>query len=215
MEKFNKIAGRISSLCEAAYFGWGVLVAKWSPMLMAAGYWIEEALMFVVTAVALFYIWRKKGSRVFMGRYLFVYGFFLFVHTVFFLVLAAITSKADRVSDAFIDAFFDWITGSSINLPSEISSSLAVTFLVILAVVIYAVVYRVKSTNGDPSVLINRSFGAVIAPHFLIIFGAGGILLTGAPYALAVVLVAVKLLIDVTGFGDRGSAIVADDEVQR
>lgn len=214
MERVKEIASRAGALAEGLYFVFGVLLLKWSPMLMAAGYWIQEATMFAVTAVALVYIKLKNGGKVFLGRYLFIYGFFFFGHTIFFLILAALTSGADSVSDEIIDGFFNVLRGYEPDLPPEINSSLAITFIIVLATVVYSVAFRVKSASGNPAVLINRAFGAIIAPHFLIIFGGGGIMLTGAPYALAVVLVAIKILFDMTGFSARGTVIVSDDEVE-
>lgn len=213
MEKIKYFLNRAGVLAEGVYFISGVLMLKWSPMLMATGYWIKEAVMFVVTACALIYIRMKKDRKIFLGRYFFFYGFFLFGHTVLFLALAAITSGTDKVSSDIIDAFFALLRGNSMYFEPDTASSLAITFFVILFTVIYTVVSRISYSAGDTSVLINQAFGAIIAPHFLIILGAGAILLTGAPYALAAVLAAIKLLVDMTGFALKGSVIVSVDEV--
>ncbi len=60
----------------------------------------------------------------------------------------------------------------------------------------------------DVSELVNRSFGAFIAPHFVILFGVGAIIFTNTPDSLAVILVLVKVFIDITGFGTKGGQVV-------
>jgi K+ transporter len=81
---------------------------------------------------------------------------------------------------------------------------------VVIAGSLYTMHFRLRS--GDSGDIINRSFGPLIATHFLLIFGNGVIMMTGAPYALAAIIVAVKLLIEVTGFADRGSPIIPPEE---
>ena len=77
---------------------------------------------------------------------------------------------------------------------------------------LYTVIFRIRRAGPDPSVIINRSLGAIIAPHFILLFGIGGIMLADAPSALVVVLIMVKVLIDLSGFADRGSAVVSPEE---
>jgi hypothetical protein len=206
----RRMIERIGTFAEGGCFIWGLLFDNWSPILAVAGYWMEEAIIFLLTVIALIRIKIIKGSVIHLGTYVFVYGFFFFIHTVFFLILAGMTANVSPASDAIINAFFHWITGSTIYFSRSITVELMIIFTVVLAGSIYTMHFRTRS--GDPGDIINLSFGPLIAMHFLLIFGNGVIMLTGAPFALAAVLVAIKILIDLSGFADKGSPIIAPEE---
>ncbi|MBN2077426.1 MAG: hypothetical protein JW838_00575 [Spirochaetes bacterium] len=208
----TRITGTIGSAAEGIYFIWGMLFAGWSPMLAAFGYWVEEAVVYLVTLTALIIMKIARGRRMFIPRYTFIYGFVLFVHTIFFLILAGITAKSDPAAEELFEAFFRIFVRGGLDCPRRIMTDLIIITAVVAAGTLYTVVLRILRSGPDPSVLVNRSFGAIIAPHFLLLFGIGGIMLTEAPSALVVVLIIVKVLVDLSGFADRGSPIVSPDE---
>ena len=212
MKTRARITGAIGSVAEGLYFTWGMLFAGWSPMLAAFGFWIEEAAVYLVTLSALVVMRIARGKRMFIPRFAFIYGFVFFVHTVFFLILAGITSSHDPVAEELFSAFFGILARGSAHLPRGLMTDLFLITAVVAAGTVYTVTVRVRRSEGDPSVIVNRSFGAIIAPHFLLLFGIGGIMLTEVPSALVVVLIAVKILVDLSGFADRGSPVISPDE---
>jgi hypothetical protein len=212
MEFRSRAIGAIGSAVEGGYFIWGMLFAGWSPMLAAFGYWVEEAVVYLVTLAALIVMKMVRGGRMFIPRFTFIYGFVFFVHTIFFLILAGITAKSDPVAEKLFEAFFRIFVRVGLSWPREIIADIAIITAVVTAGTLYTVFFRIRRSGSDPSVIVNRSFGAIIAPHFLLLFGIGGIILSGAPSALVVVLIIVKVLIDLSGFADRGSPIVSPGE---
>ncbi len=212
MEIRKRVIGATGSAVEGVYFIWGILFAGWSPMLAAFGYWVEEAAVYLVTLAALVIIKIARGGRMFIPRFTFIYGFVFFVHTIFFLILAGITSKSDPVAEELFETFFRIFVRGGLSWPRGILTDIAVITAVVTAGTIYTVIVRIRRSGPDPSVIVNRSFGAIIAPHFLLLFGIGGIILNGAPSVLVVVLIIVKVLVDLSGFAERGSPIISPGE---
>ncbi|TFH39376.1 MAG: hypothetical protein E4G96_09165 [Chrysiogenales bacterium] len=212
MKPSKRMIGIIGSTAEGIYFVWGILFAGWSPMLAAFGYWIEEAVVFLVTLAALFIMRIWSGKRMFIPRFAFIYGFMFFIHTIFFTILAGYMGKSDPAAEKIFEVFFWLFLRGNFHYPYGIMTDLVIITAVVTASCLYTVILRIRRAGPDPSVIINRSLGAVISSHFLLLFGIGGIMLADAPSALVVVLIVVKILIDLSGFSNRGSAVVTVEE---
>ena len=71
-----------------------------------------------------------------------------------------------------------------------------------------SVLHKGKWQTVDIADIVNKSFGSFITPHLVIVLGMGTIILTGTPHYLAIVLVLIKVLMDLTGFGEKGGQII-------
>ncbi len=203
---------KINSIILGGLFIWGLLFAGWSPMLVIAGYWIEELLTFLLTGIALLILRISGRKPVHFGKFLLVLGSFFIAHTIFIIILAGFASKSDPMAEQVFLAIFYPIARVALELDPGFLGSMqniaVVAFLGLLFNLYRSVFSKGKWRTVDTADIVNRSFGAFIAPHLVIILGMGTIILTSSSGYLAIVLVLIKVIIDISGFGDKGGQII-------
>ncbi len=209
------IFNKLNSIFLGGLFIWGLLFAGWSPMLVVAGYWIEEMFTFLLTGITLIILRISGRKPIYFGKFFLVLGSFFVAHTIFILVLAGFAAKTDPMAEQVFMAIFYPIAGSALELdPVFLNNMLYITslaFFGILYSLFKSVFFRGKWKTINIAELVNKSFGAFIAPHLVIILGMGTIIITKTPVYLAIVLVLIKVLIDLSGFGSKSGQIIKSD----
>lgn len=219
--KQNNIRKNLGRILTALFFCGGLLFGGWSPIVILLGYWMEEAItgLFTFAFFTGVNVRRRQLRDTFM--YAFIYGVFFFGHTIFVLIITGISSDKAPAARQIFEGFMGMLGGRSFYLEQGLGQELGLTLLVICASVLYTLFRKIRTTRKpedggvDADTIANQSFGALILPHFIIIFGVAGIVLTGAPGALTVALVAVKLLLEMSGFADKGSPIFGKKDNNR
>jgi len=215
-KKTKRIFEKFAPIVEGGYFIWGLLFVGWSPIMIVIGYWIEEVVNLILTTFSLIILRIKGRKPIYLGKLLFFYGVFLFAHTVFVLILLGITSKENSIGKSFFEAFILWVTGHGFQLEGGLSHELIKISLVVTLGIIYSLYHSIfkkgKWKTINTGEIVNRSFSSIIAPHLIIIFGIGSIILFNAPGSLAIVLVIIKIIVDVAGFGEKGAQLIVTDE---
>ncbi len=206
---------KINSIILGALFIWGLLFAGWSPMIVIAGYWVEELFTFLLTGLTLLILRFSGRKPVYLGKFLLVLGSFLIAHTIFIIILAGFASKSDPMAEQVFLAVFYPLAGGALELDPGFLTSMqniaAVAFLGLVFNLYRSVFHKGKWQTVNIKDIINKSFGAFIAPHLVIILGMGTIILTSSPGYLAIVLVLIKVFIDISGFGEKGGQIVGKE----
>ncbi len=209
------IFNKLNSIFLGGLFIWGLLFAGWSPMMVVAGYWVEEFFTFVLTGITLIILRISGRKPIYFGKFLLVLGSFFIAHTIFILVLAGFAAKTDPMAEQVFIAIFYPIAGSALELdPVFLNDMLYITSLAFLGILynLYkSVFYKGNWKTINTAELVNKSFGTFIAPHLVIILGMGTIIITKTPAYLAIVLVLIKVSIDLSGFGSKGGQIIKSE----
>ncbi len=171
---------------------------------MLFGYLIGEWVHYALT-LARFAIMGAVRRRLtkHLPFFAFAFAMVLLVHTVFFIVVCGLFAKKDPGAEALFDFFFRLVLQGRFRFPE----ALAAGALTLLAVEVISHSIRLYTsflrgayykTAGEEEVF-GRSFGPVIVPHFIIIFGIAAILLFDAHGAVALIIVGMKFIFDWRG----------------
>lgn len=203
------ISDKFPAILESGYFAYGLLLAGWSPVFVMFGYWMEEFVNYFFSLAKMIKVRRERKAPAGMVFYfIFIYGFFWFVHTVFFLVICGFFAKRDIAAKNIIDYFLDsLILGGRANFTKDFIPST----LILLAVVIlysslkyyFGFIRKKRHLEWNLTQTMNSSFGPIIAPHLIIIFGLGAIIAFNLHSAFAIIIVIVKFLMDWFDFGNK------------
>jgi hypothetical protein len=194
----NKIDVALA-LGTAAVLAWGVLQLGWSPFIVLALFWVENAviglfnLIRILATGARFGVAGMAGALAFGAFFTVHYGMFTVAHGVFVVMLFGPDAGAAAVKGGFFTP-----VGSLVDaLLAQREAALAIAAIVLLQANA-TVRWLLRTRELPPPIkdLMTAPYGRIIILHVTLIASGFLVQALGAPTAGALVLVVLKLAYD-------------------
>ncbi len=207
--KLFRLVEKLGPLVAGIYFIYGILVVKWSVMPVIMGYWVEEMVYWILTMLLLWWMQARRNESMNIRRYAGTWALFCLGHSVFIAIFAGFFYLKDKPGSYLFDMLIKWRTGEQNLLPPGSGGEIAMSLLLVTAGVIYTLYQRFIRTarwrTADAETVSASSFGSVVVTQFIIVLGGAAIVYTRSTAYLAIVLIAAKVLFEMSGYVDKAT----------
>ncbi len=183
-------------VAQYGFLAYGVLFQDWSAYLVLLGCWVGAVADYIV-AIASFFLSRCRGLAAAVFRYMFMYGFALFILSVFMIILAGMVARYDSFIINVLSAIND--SDKAALVRSQLYSLL---FVVIVPRVGALIIETMRGWGEARRECSDLPFQqqSLIRTHLLLLLGVGMHMLK-LHHIFAVVIVIVAFALDFFNLG--------------
>ncbi len=207
--KLLRLVEKLGPLVAGVYFIYGILVEKWSAMPVILGYWAEEMVYWILTMLLLWWMQSRRNESMNIRRYAGTWALFCLGHSVFIAIFAGFFYLKDKPGSYLFDLLINWMIGKQSLLPPGSGGEIAMSLMLVTAGVVYTLYQRFIRTGrwktADAETVSASSFGSVVVTQFIIVLGGAAIVYFKTTAYLAIVLIAAKVLFEMSGYVDRAT----------